>query len=398
MKRSPLVLILYFMFFFRPIVLLKPVLNLVKFRLLDIYSIIVTYGLLLATLVDIQNLRWRTVSSLIIAFCLYCGLSLLWGSNLREIARVVFPFVVFFAIEALVTNRNQAEMLIKIFIIGLSLTILINFFEIAILGKSGEIFRGYGQSVIRYGGLTGGEHTLAHMMSVFWFTFFLCSIFNFDMIKKRKICWYVLLIMSLYCIYKSYTRTVFLGLVIFILVYSYGLGKKKFITCLLIIISVVLIFKGILFVAFGDVKEALKYKEYYKAGSGRIKIWTTELNKFEKFSFDRKILGIGLGYEKFYTRFKKERYFIARSHNDFLGLLMTLGIIGFLLYIAILALCLRDVINSSLETRGKFFFFGFLISIIFMNFISNSYLSRVQLSQVFWMFMGLFYIRDRILT
>ena len=109
-------------------------------------------------------------------------------------------------------------------------------------------------------------------------------------------------------------------------------------------------------------------------------------------------MGIGLGYEKFYTRFKKERYFIARSHNDFLGLLMTLGIIGFLLYIAILASCLRDVINSSLETRGKFFFFGFLISIIFMNFVSNSYLSRVQLSQVFWMFIGLFYIRDRILT
>ena len=50
------------------------------------------------------------------------------------------------------------------------------------------------------------------------------------------------------------------------------------------------------------------------------------------------------------------------------------------------------------ETNSiDYLFFGFISSVIVMNMVSNSYMSRVELAQLFWLFAGLFYAQKQLI-
>jgi hypothetical protein len=50
-----------------------------------------------------------------------------------------------------------------------------------------------------------------------------------------------------------------------------------------------------------------------------------------------------------------------------------------------------DIFYSPIDIKLKIIFIGILFSVIAMNFVSNSYIVRVELAQYFWLFMGIFY-------
>ena len=65
-------------------------------------------------------------------------------------------------------------------------------------------------------------------------------------------------------------------------------------------------------------------------GTGRTDIWKGALTSYSEESFLRQLLGFGFG--SFGTfNYIHSRYYAA-SHNDFIGMLIELGFIGFLLY------------------------------------------------------------------
>ena len=126
---------------------------------------------------------------------------------------------------------------------------------------------------------------------------------------------------------------------------------------------------------------------YRGMGSGRLGLWQDALNEFSSLPFERLFLGIGLGKEILISA----EYFGA-SHSDLIALLLSLGIIGTILYFLIISCLIAEVLTSNCDRVIKFTFCGFLLAVLAMNFGSNSYLSRFQLSQYFFFIMGTYHM------
>ena len=138
---------------------------------------------------------------------------------------------------------------------------------------------------------------------------------------------------------------------------------------------------------FFDVIEPLQGKQdMANIGSGRIGIWTDAISQFRGLPFERCLLGIGLGNETLYSH-----SFFGASHNDLIALLLSIGIIGLLLYLWIIGIFAFDILRSDIPRVTKYTYLGFLCAVSAMNFASNSYISRVPMAQYFFFIMGTFY-------
>jgi O-antigen ligase len=207
-------------------------------------------------------------------------------------------------------------------------------------------------------------------------------------LNNKQIKWglIILLIISIFCLFKTYSRTTYIGLVIFWAISLWGYNKKYF--------SVALILSLIIGVLFFANLEQIFFKtpefDFNTATSGRLSLWEHNIKLFLESDFDRKLMGHGLGVVS--SSVYGTRHEIWASHNDYLQVLMALGIIGFVLYILIYLVLLKDVYLSNINKSKKFFYYGAIISIIAMNFASGVTLLQVGISQQFWMVMGFFYI------
>jgi O-antigen ligase len=142
--------------------------------------------------------------------------------------------------------------------------------------------------------------------------------------------------------------------------------------------------------AFLDITKPLKgEQEIGRIGSSRIRIWDETLDKIKNEDFSRLILGNGFKINR------EKNSMVASTHNDFLGLFLTLGIAGLFLYISILIQIFFDILRSDIKVGLKFNYFGFLIAVIAMNALSNSYISRVEASQYFYFIVGSFYVFNK---
>ena len=72
-------------------------------------------------------------------------------------------------------------------------------------------------------------------------------------------------------------------------------------------------------------------------------------------------------------------------------MLMNLGAIGLILYIVLLFCLLKDILLCG-DKKTKYLFGAILFSVIIMNFGSNAVIFRFELSQYFWLIMGIYYI------
>jgi O-antigen ligase len=127
-----------------------------------------------------------------------------------------------------------------------------------------------------------------------------------------------------------------------------------------------------------------------KASSGRTMIWKNNLDVFiNKYSIEEKIIGIGLGNEN--KNLESNSGFVFSSHNDFLTLLMTLGLLGLFFYLVLIILIIRDIIVFKISKKLKIYYIGVVASVMVMNFVSNSYINRFQLAQMFWLLIGTLY-------
>jgi hypothetical protein len=82
---------------------------------------------------------------------------------------------------------------------------------------------------------------------------------------------------------------------------------------------------------------------------------------------------------------------VRSSHCDYLSLFMGLGPVGLMLYLFLYVILLYDIFYSPIDLKLRIIFFGILVSVMVMNFISNSYIVRVELAQYFWLLMGIFF-------
>jgi len=228
----------------------------------------------------------------------------------------------------------------------------------------------------RHAGAFSGSHVLAYIM--LFFSFLYCLAQRTPQLKKAHFRFVIsiFLLLSIYCLYQSHTRTALFGFVIFWFIYLWGKNKKIF------FVSIVLaIFAG--FIYLDNINSLIwkkaQERDLTRATSGRTTFWMDNIELFFVSSLPRQLIGRGLGHDDHFL-----------FHNDYIALLMNLGVIGLFLYLFMLITLLWDIFLFN-DKKIKFLFGGILLSSAIMSFGSNAVFSRLELSQYFWLAMSLFY-------
>ena len=155
-----------------------------------------------------------------------------------------------------------------------------------------------------------------------------------------------------------------------------GKNKKAFLVAIALSIIV-----GI---AFSDHIHSIVFKkeeiDFDTATSGRVTLIINNINLFLDSNLTQQLFGRGLGHDHQFP-----------FHNDYIALLMNLGVVGLLLYLIMLFYLFLDIFLCK-DRQIKYLFGAILISVTAINFGSNDIVFRIELSQYFWCIMGLFYV------
>lgn len=356
---------------------------------LEVFGIGMSYLFFVLILFNLNKIRLDGITFLIVFFCFYCLLSILWGSNVKEISKLILPVSIFFLVRVAVKEEWQVNILLVLTIIGYIIPIFGSALLIS-LGKS-IYMTIYWTGTERYAGMYSKIHTLAHSMFVFMAVFLIYK--GLDNRTKTDgkyflyFC-YFLTVLSLYNVYYTYTRTAFIGIMIFVILYLFGRRSYKIIITVLLLAIIIVISSSNFRTIFFDVYEGFGEEgDISKMGSGRVGIWTNIISTFSNASFEVKGIGFGVG-----RLINNIPFNLAEGHSDLISLLLTLGIIGVIIYLSIFTKMFLDVAKSKIRRIPKYTFLGFLFAVFCMNSISNSYLARFELAQYFFFIMGIFYV------
>lgn len=119
-----------------------------------------------------------------------------------------------------------------------------------------------------------------------------------------------------------------------------------------------------------DSKEA-----YYSLGSGRVGMWAACLLYFGDQNWINKMIGAGLDADRIAT----EKYYYNRAaHNDFIYVLLSMGIVAFILFNLMMIELYKKVFNGMVKRASNSYIFWSIM--ILMNFQSIT----VSLSMIFF--------------
>ena len=343
----------------------------------DFYAIVFGYIFLLYILITASKVTIDRTGFLILLFIIFCGMSFAWGTHqFRDFSKLTLPFVFFFYTRTCILEKDKIDSFFKFYIIGFFIPLILSTICI-VLGLNIQAVE-FLSKVPRHSGVYNGAHTLAYQMSFFSFVF--CYNLFLSDNKNRNIkifCW-IMFIFTVFCLFKSYTRTAYIGFVLFWGIFFFGNNRKYF-----YILAMILVIIGTLF-SYQLSNIFLKQKgeaDLNVASSGRIEIWEAYSSSFIDSSFPEKVLGKGIGWKVPGT---------PGAHNEFLQLLIENGLVGLFLYASILISILIDIFSCR-NVKIKYFFGGILIPLIIMSFGSNVIISFFELSILLWIFMGFFY-------
>jgi O-antigen ligase len=352
-----------------------------------------SYLLLVGILLNLREMKFDFISISILWFCSHCFMSIFWGSQLRTVAQVTSPFILFFAIRVMINEPKQIKLLITVLIIAYCFPLIGSFYQIIQGSTVAQVESITG--IERYSGMFKRIKPLAYAM--FFFSVFYYMQVYINQLRKRQIKWVLVffLIISFFCLFKTYSRITYIGLFAFWTISLFGYNKKYFFLVLALSIFIVIGYFSIFQLIFFKTQEY----ELNVATSGRFFLWEHNINYFLQSSFEKKLLGNGLGVlspgligSDLGIASHRISPKILPSHNDFLQILMSLGIFGLFTYLLILLALLKDIYVSSIDKSLKYFYYGTIISIILINFGSGITVYHVGLAQLFWLVMGFFYV------
>jgi hypothetical protein len=189
---------------------------------------------------------------------------------------------------------------------------------------------------------TIGSYT--NLFSYYLFsTFPICLFFySISTIRSRKIFWLVFMTILLFCVYKTYTRNIWIGVTILLLTWNLLRGNFKIIFPLIGMSGLFVIFSPDVRDRFGDLSvilDSLKSKGFFSLDpqllSGRIGNWQRNLYYFlYKTTLIEKLLGSGFDVKLAVSNLSILSYYADPNdeHSNYLTLLMNTGICGLFVY------------------------------------------------------------------
>ncbi|NDV26503.1 O-antigen ligase [Desulfovibrio sp. JC010] len=388
--------LLFLFFFFRPIMFMDIGWLVFGLNVTEVFAIFATGILIIAFIlraVVAKQLNISIVDFFLFSFVLwvlFIYLLYIDRSHLKEAAKFVLPFITYFVLKNVIMDVKSYTRFLKMMLIG---------YAVPILASTYLIVQGRGLYTVlfwtglsRFSGVYANPHNLGHCMALYLMALVLYTVICSEhedilpVLKQRLFFIFscTISVFALYCLYKSYVRTCFFGFLLFIYYYLFRVNKKL-LALLTMIMGVVLVLSAaVLYTIFSDMFDAAKGPDKSQFGSGRPVIWMHNIEEFASQPLDGILAGVGVGNINSHIPERKRRQIgdMLNSHNDFLDVLTQTGIIGFFLFVAF-QFCLFQKIRL-LEGRERYVFLALFLTVTFMNFVSNSYVTRFGLGQMFY--------------
>lgn len=347
-----------------------------------------------------RSVNLTSLDIIILLYAIWCTVGWLAypdKTHLTDLVRWILPLIGFVILKNLIVSKRHYQtalfaMLCGYFVPVIGSSVLIS------LGKSLEQLN-YWTKLSRYEGVFANSHNMAHSMAFYIMALVLFLHLRFyDNLEKGKRVdnvWVLPLVMLspavLFCLYMSYVRTAFLGLVLFFVIYLFQVNRVLLFWALLVGGVSLVAIMPLLKLVFFDVVEVIEgEKGLERLGSGRPFFWKHNIQEFLGLPMDRKLLGGGIGNDIAMNTYRAGDSFWD-SHNDYLDVLIETGIVGFCLFFLIQIMFWIRIFRLDFAVRAPFV--ALMGSVTFMNFASNSYISRFHVAQLLYLVLA--YVKFR---
>lgn len=386
---------MYFMIFFflvRPFLSIDAGVRLFGVDLFDIVTLAFSAIMFLAWLNSVLIRRTYLINGIDIAvlmFGLWCSIVFLIyidRSQLSDVIKFMLPPLTFVLMRPFIDDPAKYRTMVLALVIGSTVPVLLSLYKI--LNGTGLEVVNYWTGIPRYLGAYLNAHNFGHAM-----TCFLMAGGMYYGLRKLDpgsgrlgpvVTGFLVILatITLFCLYKSVVRTAFLGLIIFTFLSLFYLNRRIFYLSMITSIVGLLVMLPVVKLIFIDVAETLEgTRSVERFASGRPVIWAHNLEVFKNLRFDEWLAGVGIGYR---THFSADD--VWNSHNDFLEVMIQTGIIGFVIFFVIQLLFLRHILR--MRGREKHLFLALFVAVSAMNFMSNSYITRFSVGQIYYMLMA----------
>lgn len=337
-----------------------------------------------------RAVSFTPIDMVIFAFVVWC-LSIYFiymdVASFRETAKLIIPLLMYTIGKNVMRTRVQYLQVLGVMILGFVPPVVASAVLTA-LGKGVE-FTNYWTGAPRYEGVYAGGHSLGHNMTFFAMlitVYVTLSLKPGSSIRPRvshgvKILLAVLALAAAYCLVMTRVRTAILGLAVFLAVLLWKFNKKLLLFGGAAVLAVVLVLKPIVLpFMFPDLVMIEKGGgDITDLGSGRPELWAENLSVFASLPLDKQIAGAGIGSNKRGVTADGP----VDSHNDYMDLLVETGVVGLALFLAFQLLLLSAIWKTT--GMERYVFLGVWMAVFVMNFVSNSYVSRFGLAQMFYL-------------
>jgi len=305
-------------------------------------------------------------------------------------AKLVIPPLTYILLKRILPDRATHVRMLFLMLVGF----LLPFFQSAALTFQGE---GVDQVVYwtgteRYKGVYANIHSMAHNAG---FAMMLGSVYLvLRRCQRVPLRWVELavvataFIVGLYLLYATQTRSVYVGVAAFFVTFLFFYSKRALALFIALAIAFLAYFWESISVIFFDFLDPRGAGfEIEKAGSGRLAMWTRVWDQWIDSPFLNQLTGMGVtipggpkgGPAAIWAKFRPW----GDPHNDWLFVIMSLGLIGFGILVGLFASILRAVLR--LRGEEKFAMLALFAAVVLMNLITNSYITRFSMFQMFFM-------------
>jgi len=318
-------------------------------------------------------------------FILFAGVSLFYAGDYlktgEELIRTLSILSLFIVTLILTKNKKDAYRLLAIMVIGAIIPVIVGFWQL--FTNTGWFDSSLGRVRI-YG-------TLIHPAT---FSFYLLSLIpiNYAFLKnttnnKKKFFYFLIISIFSFLIFASLTRGAWVAFIAMFLVY--GLTKnRKAVLFIGIILFLIYLFNPIINQRVNDIFQP-KYNSSFQT---RINVLERTLPALKQ----APIIGYGFGsFEAINLKYNEEAiyYESLMAHNDYLRIIIELGIVGLLTYLLLLILLLLKlykIYKNSSDFELKNLTYGLIILWIGGLAISagDNFLRTIPVQYIFWGYTG----------
>jgi O-antigen ligase len=382
-------------YFLRPIMFVDVGWDVAGLNLAEMFAVAGTglvILLFMARVVLTKRLRFSAVDMCIVLFvfwCVFVYVLYLDRSRLEDLAKFTWPFVTYLAMKNLIKDDAQWYKLLRFLLVGFAIPAGLSAFLI-MQGKGLDQVI-YWTGLHRFQGVYVNPHNLGHSMAFALMAVTIGYAWRRDIgfkAKRTATLWrvfiMVLVLLCLYCLYKSYVRTAMVGFAGFGFFFLVQHNRKLLLAMLAGLVLLVGSYMAVVSTIFFDVVETIEgERDVERIASGRPFIWKHNLSEFGRMGLDRQLAGVGVGNRRGIFVETAVSEDIWNSHNDFLEVLIQTGIVGFVLYMLMQLFLLRAIwrVDGAL---GRALLAMFL-AVAMMNFVSNSYVVRFGIAQMYYM-------------